>query len=69
MNFILNNNLNGFLEVLVEEVQGNGQILSVVAADEFLEVSGVTSQVADGLGVVFNELFFEVLSNLRRYLD
>lgn len=56
--------LNGFLEVLVEEEQRHGEVLALVSCDELLEVCGVAGQVADGLGMVFDELLFEVLCNL-----
>ena len=58
--------LSSFLQILVEEIQGQRQVLSVVGGDEFLEVCGVTGQFPDFLGLVFNEFFFEVLGNLWR---
>lgn len=57
--------LGDLLQVFVEEVQGKRQVLSVVGCDELLKVCGVTCKLSDLLGLVFNELLLEVLSDLR----
>lgn len=40
----------------------------MVGSDELLEVGGVTGEVPDLLGLVFNEFFLEVLGDLGRLI-